>query len=483
MSFVFVSAANEKQRIDSTSDEASTSAAAAVVAASSEVRGARGSEGERDSGDADDSVEFRTLDALRLLKTSHCSPSSVAADNAKTSCTVKPDRSGCHEAEVERATCYSNSAFALTDCELQCADRDDADARFWSSRAQDDLQDTPHSSMDGLDRQASAKRSKMARVPAVCGEMSDTLPAGANNAGNNSQAPQLLSHESKTTTTTSSNESASCFLGAARAAPGSSNTKQSHKAPIANVSSAAHNDASRPLLRVRSKPLLLKGTSVDSSTVLGFGEPSAQRTTTQSYEDSGVGGINRHKSLIVGPDNLHLPVVDHQRRSLRLVRALPAVQGPPRGREQKESLLSGIGVDYMKVNGAIKPFKQLQKPTSTQSLPLSAQMSEDSATGTALVGIDKDSQKLDDKSQNNNRTKQNGKPNVGYRLGKRKLLFEKRKRISDYALVFGMFGIIVMVIETELSMAQVYAKVSRELNVPRYTTATQRIGQICCWCS
>ena len=52
------------------------------------------------------------------------------------------------------------------------------------------------------------------------------------------------------------------------------------------------------------------------------------------------------------------------------------------------------------------------------------------------------------------------KPNVGYRLGKRKALFEKRKRISDYALVFGMFGIIVMVVETELSMAHVYEKVS-----------------------
>jgi potassium intermediate/small conductance calcium-activated channel subfamily N member 3 len=52
------------------------------------------------------------------------------------------------------------------------------------------------------------------------------------------------------------------------------------------------------------------------------------------------------------------------------------------------------------------------------------------------------------------------KPNVGYRLGKRKALFEKRKRISDYALVMGMFGIIVMVIENELSSAGVYEKVS-----------------------
>lgn len=58
------------------------------------------------------------------------------------------------------------------------------------------------------------------------------------------------------------------------------------------------------------------------------------------------------------------------------------------------------------------------------------------------------------------------KPNVGYRLGRRKALFEKRKRISDYALVMGMFGIIVMVIENELSSAGVYRKVSP--NRPSY---------------
>lgn len=58
------------------------------------------------------------------------------------------------------------------------------------------------------------------------------------------------------------------------------------------------------------------------------------------------------------------------------------------------------------------------------------------------------------------------KPNVGYRLGRRKALFEKRKRISDYALVMGMFGIIVMVIENELSSAGVYTKVSRSTPLP-----------------
>lgn len=52
------------------------------------------------------------------------------------------------------------------------------------------------------------------------------------------------------------------------------------------------------------------------------------------------------------------------------------------------------------------------------------------------------------------------KPNVGYRLGRRKALFEKRKRISDYALVIGMFGIVIMVLENELTSANIYSKVT-----------------------
>lgn len=40
---------------------------------------------------------------------------------------------------------------------------------------------------------------------------------------------------------------------------------------------------------------------------------------------------------------------------------------------------------------------------------------------------------------------------ISYRLGQRRALFGKRKQLSDYALVCGMFGIIIMVIETELS--------------------------------
>lgn len=69
----------------------------------------------------------------------------------------------------------------------------------------------------------------------------------------------------------------------------------------------------------------------------------------------------------------------------------------------------------------------------------------------------------DDEEDEAGRRRDSGKtPNVGHRLGHRRALFEKRKRLSDYALIFGMFGIVVMVTETELSWG-VYTKVGMAL--------------------
>ncbi|CAF4325230.1 unnamed protein product [Rotaria socialis] len=45
-----------------------------------------------------------------------------------------------------------------------------------------------------------------------------------------------------------------------------------------------------------------------------------------------------------------------------------------------------------------------------------------------------------------------------FRLGRRKLLFEKRRKVSDYALFFAMIGLLFMVLEQELTMARIYGK-------------------------
>lgn len=132
-----------------------------------------------------------------------------------------------------------------------------------------------------------------------------------------------------------------------------------------------------------------------------------------------------------------------------------------------------------RVNPACCLF-QLRKPVSTVSIPgamkggSGAQRGESQEeAGIALVGIHSEYPKYTEErgickgSSMGSSGQLNGKhkPNVGYRLGRRKALFEKRKRISDYALVMGMFGIVVMVVENELSSAGVYTKVREILKL------------------
>ncbi|XP_055486140.1 small conductance calcium-activated potassium channel protein 3-like [Leucoraja erinacea] len=79
-----------------------------------------------------------------------------------------------------------------------------------------------------------------------------------------------------------------------------------------------------------------------------------------------------------------------------------------------------------------------------------------------LLGQEPSAQRQQQQQQQQQQTKGSKRKNqnIGYRLGHRRALFEKRKRLSDYALIFGMFGIIVMVIETELSWG-LYSKTSK----------------------
>lgn len=109
---------------------------------------------------------------------------------------------------------------------------------------------------------------------------------------------------------------------------------------------------------------------------------------------------------------------------------------------------------------------QLRKPLSTLSIPgpNTANMPKkdsDGEAGIALVGVHSEYPKYttEEKFPEDKGPATVGDPKgLSHRLGRRKILFEKRKKISDYALVMGMFGIITMVIENELSSAGVYNK-------------------------
>lgn len=150
--------------------------------------------------------------------------------------------------------------------------------------------------------------------------------------------------------------------------------------------------------------------------------------------------------------------------------------------------VANIVASSMRYSGALM-FKQLKKPTSTPNLHaqvISRANSIKNSNEVASSHLDQYAAYEDEKQPLKNLpsfteikvpvhsesskfsgSPKIGKPNVGYRLGKRKALFEKRKRLSDYALVFGMIGILAMVAETELSAYNVYDKVrsSKELTV------------------
>ncbi|CDS42562.2 small conductance calcium activated potassium [Echinococcus multilocularis] len=48
--------------------------------------------------------------------------------------------------------------------------------------------------------------------------------------------------------------------------------------------------------------------------------------------------------------------------------------------------------------------------------------------------------------------------NVGYRLGRRRRMFQQRSVVSDYSLVFAVLGILLMIVENELTSGQVVTK-------------------------
>ena len=146
--------------------------------------------------------------------------------------------------------------------------------------------------------------------------------------------------------------------------------------------------------------------------------------------------------------------------------------------------IAEIAADSMRINGALRQFRQLRKTTnaSTLSMP-AAEKGSFTATNSLEVTADASTPLMNatsdhrtpqqflsqrsfasnslDSEKKKSTTIKSGfhKPNVGYRLGRRKALFEKRKRISDYSLLMALLGILLMVFENELSLSGIYSKV------------------------
>ena len=70
---------------------------------------------------------------------------------------------------------------------------------------------------------------------------------------------------------------------------------------------------------------------------------------------------------------------------------------------------------------------------------------------------------LESKIKQDNSTGERTTRKECYRLGRRKLLFEQRRKASDYALFFAMIGLVFMVLEQEFTMAKIYDKVEKQI--------------------
>lgn len=148
--------------------------------------------------------------------------------------------------------------------------------------------------------------------------------------------------------------------------------------------------------------------------------------------------------------------------------------------------LSNLGVECMKATGALAvPFKQLQRPTpprieivSDSSKTLNYETSctkadakkKTSVTGGEVCTI----VHMSGKVTSNNRSSHvivdsvpteepPAEPehhHIGYRLGRRKVLAERRRKIADLCCLFALLGLALMITEEECRIANVYAKVS-----------------------
>lgn len=138
-----------------------------------------------------------------------------------------------------------------------------------------------------------------------------------------------------------------------------------------------------------------------------------------------------------------------------------------------ESTLTNIGVEILKASGNMGVrFKQLQKPFSKsqdslgkaiKDMPkrrnstvvhnLCARVPMMDPTGQAARVIENKNVYADSKSSQHH--------HAGYRLGRRKTLAERRRKIADYSCLLALVGIALMIIEMEFTIVNVLWKVSR----------------------
>ncbi|XP_041647192.1 small conductance calcium-activated potassium channel protein 1b isoform X2 [Cheilinus undulatus] len=129
--------------------------------------------------------------------------------------------------------------------------------------------------------------------------------------------------------------------------------------------------------------------------------------------------------------------------------SLPKHSPPPSDTFETSDIVNGDAVHPLSSHGTLRSsFSELHSGQQPFQL-LHNSILEDAFS--KVIREDSSKANSENPTREEGNVPQKKTKDISYRLGQRRALFGKRKQLSDYALVCGMFGIIVMVIETELS--------------------------------
>lgn len=150
----------------------------------------------------------------------------------------------------------------------------------------------------------------------------------------------------------------------------------------------------------------------------------------------------------------------------------PKLDAESKNQPKYGSTLSNIGVEYMRAAGAMGVrFKQLQKPHTSQESLNSNGHEEGDKKGAGVTSLVSElpliipmNRTIPVKSESRlaalkNHDKHHHHHHVGYKLGHRKTLAERRRKLADYGCLFALIGLSLMVIEMECTIAKAYQKV------------------------
>ncbi|XP_034035921.1 LOW QUALITY PROTEIN: small conductance calcium-activated potassium channel protein 1b [Thalassophryne amazonica] len=124
---------------------------------------------------------------------------------------------------------------------------------------------------------------------------------------------------------------------------------------------------------------------------------------------------------------------------------------PPSATAETADVVNGDAVRLLSSDGTLRSSLADVRSGQTSLQLLHGAILEDSFSKT--IRDDSIKAKSENGTREDESVPQKKTKDISYRLGQRRALFGKRKLLSDYALVCGMFGIIAMVIEMELSTA------------------------------